>query len=60
MGVVNLLPVDMINEHEGARLPEASRVCGGEGAGSHNGGFRSTVANTRGVSMNGTENWDRA
>ena len=28
-GVVNLLPVDMITEHEGARLPESSRLCGG-------------------------------
>ncbi len=28
-GVVNLLPVDMINEHRGARLPEASHLCGG-------------------------------
>jgi hypothetical protein len=28
-GVVNLLPVDVINEHEGARLPGASRLCGG-------------------------------
>jgi hypothetical protein len=24
-----LLPVDMINEHEGARLPGSSRLCGG-------------------------------
>ena len=29
LGVVNLLPVDMINAHEGARWPEASRLCGG-------------------------------
>jgi hypothetical protein len=28
-GVVNLLPVDMINEHEGTRLPGLSRLCGG-------------------------------
>jgi hypothetical protein len=28
-GVVNLLPVDMINGHEGARLPGASLLCGG-------------------------------
>jgi hypothetical protein len=28
-GVVNLLPVDMIHAHEGARLAEASRLCGG-------------------------------
>jgi hypothetical protein len=27
-GVVNLLPVDRINEHEGARLPGASVLCG--------------------------------
>jgi Homeodomain-like domain len=29
VGVVNLLPVEMINAHEGARWPEASRLCGG-------------------------------
>ena len=29
LGVVKLLPVDMINEHEGARLPGLSRLCGG-------------------------------
>jgi Magnesium chelatase, subunit ChlI len=28
-GVVNLLPVDMINEHNGARLPGSSLLCGG-------------------------------
>ena len=28
-GVVNLLPVDRINEHEGARRPGASVLCGG-------------------------------
>src|SRR2546426_8115900 len=27
-GVVNLLPVDMIHEHEGARPPGASLLCG--------------------------------
>jgi hypothetical protein len=25
---VNLFPVDLINEHEGARRPEPSRLCG--------------------------------
>ncbi len=29
MGVVNLLPVDRINESEGARLPGSSVLCGG-------------------------------
>jgi hypothetical protein len=29
VGVVNLLPVDMSNEHKGARLPGSSRLCGG-------------------------------
>jgi hypothetical protein len=29
LGVVNLLPVDMINEHKGARLPGSSPLCGG-------------------------------
>lgn len=29
MGVVNLLPVDVINEHAGVRLPGASCLCGG-------------------------------
>jgi hypothetical protein len=28
-GVVNLLPVDMMNESEGARLPGSSVLCGG-------------------------------
>jgi hypothetical protein len=27
--VVNLLPVDMTNEYEGARLPGSSHLCGG-------------------------------
>jgi hypothetical protein len=31
-GVVNLLPVDRINEHEGARLPGSSPECSGEKA----------------------------
>jgi hypothetical protein len=28
-GVVNLLPIDLINAHAGARRPGSSRVCGG-------------------------------
>jgi hypothetical protein len=28
-GVVNLLPVDMLNEHKGTRQPGSSRLCGG-------------------------------
>jgi hypothetical protein len=31
-GVVNLLPVDRIHEHEGVRPPGSSRFCGGGGA----------------------------
>jgi hypothetical protein len=29
LGIVNLLPIDMINRQEGGRLPESCPLCGG-------------------------------